>query len=116
MSEQSSGVSMHRTSRRTDAYVSSALPTVVVSGEPDPSPISPRSRLITINVVVVVLTAPASLRRAWLVNRTCRPTWPSPASPAGGTSAATESTTMMSRAPERMSVWAISRACTPLPG
>ena len=48
--------------------------------------------------------APASLRSAWLMSRAWRPTWLSPISPsisALGTSAATESMTTMSTAPER---------------
>ena len=63
--------------------------------------------------------APASLRSAWLMRRACRPTWLSPISPsisARGTSAATESMTMTSIAPERMSASAISSACSPVSG
>ena len=66
-------------------------------------------------VVPEPLMAPVILRSAWLINRACRPTWLSPISPsisARGTSAATESMTMMSSAPERMSMSAISRACS----
>ena len=47
------------------------------------------------------------------------PTWESPISPsisALGTSAATESTTTMSSAPERISMSVISRACSPVSG
>ena len=53
------------------------------------------------------------MRRAW------RPTWLSPISPsisALGTRAATESTTTMSIAPERISMSMISRACSPVSG
>ena len=53
------------------------------------------------------------MRRAW------RPTWLSPISPsisARGTSAATESMTMMSMAPDRISMSAISSACSPVSG
>ena len=62
---------------------------------------------------------PVSLRSAWLISRACRPTWVSPISPsssARGTSAATESTTSTSIAPERTSVSAISSACSPASG
>ncbi len=70
-------------------------------------------------VVPEPLMAPVILRSAWLMSRACRPTWLSPISPsisARGTSAATESMTMMSSAPERMSMSAISSACSPLSG
>ncbi len=70
-------------------------------------------------VVPELLIAPVSLRRAWLISRACNPTWESPISPsisARGTRAATESMTMMSSAPERISMSAISRACSPLSG
>ncbi len=53
------------------------------------------------------------MRRAW------RPTWLSPISPsisALGTSAATESMTTMSIAPERISMSMISSACSPVSG
>ena len=59
------------------------------------------------------------LRSAWDISRAWRPTWLSPISPsisARGTSAATESMTMMSRAPERISMSAISSACSPVSG
>ena len=70
-------------------------------------------------VVPELLSAPVILRSAWLMSRACRPTWLSPISPsisARGTSAATESITMMSSAPERMSMSAISSACSPESG
>ena len=59
---------------------------------------------------------PASLRSAWDIIRACRPTdwspiWPS--SSERGVSAATESTATMSTAPERISMSAISSACSP---
>ncbi len=60
-----------------------------------------------------------SLRRAWDISRACRPTWESPISPsisAFGVSAATESTTTTSTAPERTSMSAISSACSPVSG
>ena len=72
-----------------------------------------------IAVVPVLLSAPVSLRSAWHIRRACRPTWLSPISPsisARGTSAATESMTMMSMAPERISMSAISSACSPVSG
>ena len=60
-----------------------------------------------------------SLRSAWLINRAWRPTWVSPISPsisARGTRAATESMTTTSSAPERISMSAISSACSPVSG
>ena len=60
-----------------------------------------------------------SLRSAWLMSRACRPTCVSPISPsisARGTSAATESMTITSSALERMSMSAISSACSPVSG
>ena len=65
------------------------------------------------------LIEPVSLRSDCDMSRACRPTWLSPISPsisARGTSAATESTTMMSSAPERISMSAISSACSPVSG
>src|SRR5215217_4508540 len=70
-----------------------------------------------IAVVPELLSAPVILRSAWLMRRACRPTWLSPISPsisARGTRAATESMTMTSSAPERISMSAISRACSPV--
>ena len=64
-------------------------------------------------------SAPVILRSAWLIRRAWRPTWESPISPsisALGTRAATESITMMSSAPDRMSMSVISRACSPVSG
>jgi len=61
-------------------------------------------------------TVPVSLRSAWDMSRACRPMWLSPISPSSsalGTSAATESTTSTSIAPERTSVSVISSACSP---
>jgi len=72
-----------------------------------------------IAVVPVLLSTPVILRRAWLISRAWRPTWLSPISPsisARGTNAATESMMMMSSAPERTSMSAISRACSPVSG
>ncbi len=62
---------------------------------------------------------PESLRIAWDMSRACRPTWESPISPsisARGTSAATESITTTSSAPERTSMSQISSACSPESG
>ena len=70
-------------------------------------------------VVWAWLSAPVILRRAWDIRRACRPTWLSPISPsisARGTSAATESITRMSSAPDRISMSAISSACSPVSG
>ena len=70
-------------------------------------------------MVPELLSAPVIFRSAWLISRACRPTWLSPISPsisARGTSAATESMTMMSSAPERISMSAISSACSPVSG
>ena len=72
-----------------------------------------------IAVVLELFSAPVILRSAWLISRACRPTWLSPISPsisARGTSAATESMTRMSSAPERISMSAISSACSPVSG
>ena len=72
-----------------------------------------------IAVVPELLSAPVIFRSAWLIRRACRPTWLSPISPsisARGTSAATESMTTMSSAPERISMSAISSACSPVSG
>ncbi len=83
------------------------------------TPIFSRSWLMKIAVVPVVLRAPVILRSACDMRRAWRPTWLSPISPsisARGTSAATESMTMMSSAPERMSMSAISSACSPVSG
>ena len=63
--------------------------------------------------------APASLRSAWLMSRACTPMADSPISPsisALGTSAATESMTTRSTAPERTRMSTISSACSPVSG
>ena len=60
-----------------------------------------------------------SFLRAWLMRRAWRPMWESPISPsisALGTSAATESMTMMSTAPDLTRASAISRASSPVSG
>ena len=70
-------------------------------------------------VEFVLLMMPVSLRSAWLIRRACRPTKESPISPsisAFGTSAATESMTTTSIAPERTSASQISSACSPVSG
>ena len=70
-------------------------------------------------VEFVLLMMPVSLRSAWLIRRACRPTNESPISPsisAFGTSAATESMTTTSIAPERTSASQISSACSPVSG
>ena len=72
-----------------------------------------------ITMVLERLIEAVSLRSAWLISRACRPGWLSPISPsssARGTSAATESMTSTSTAPERTSVSAISSACSPASG
>ena len=69
--------------------------------------------------VLLFETIPVSLRSAWDMRRAWRPTWESPISPSSsalGTSAATESTTTMSTAPERIRISVISSACSPLSG
>ena len=71
------------------------------------------------SVVPVRWATPVSLRSAWLMRRAWRPMCASPISPsisAFGVSAATESMTMRSTAPERVSISAISSACSPLSG
>ena len=68
---------------------------------------------------LLLLMAPVSFRRAWLMSRACRPTWESPMSPsisALGTRAATESTTTTSMAPDRTRDSVISKACSPVSG
>ncbi len=72
-----------------------------------------------IAVVPELCNAPVIFRSAWLINRAWRPTWESPISPsisARGTRAATESMTRMSSAPDRISMSAISNACSPVSG
>ena len=72
-----------------------------------------------ITMVLDLLIEAVSLRSAWLISRACKPGSESPISPsssARGTSAATESTTSTSTAPERTSVSVISSACSPASG
>src|SRR5436309_317091 len=82
-------------------------------------PIFSRSWLMNTTAVRERLIAPASLRSAWLMRRACRPGSESPISPsisALGTSAATESTTTTSTAPERTRISVISSPCSPVSG
>ena len=91
----------------------------MVSGEPNITPIFSRSWLMKMRIVLDLFRFEVSLRRAWDMSRACRPTWVSPISPsisARGVSAATESMTTTSSAPERMSMSAISSACSPVSG
>ena len=83
------------------------------------TPIFSRSWLVKTRAVLERLTAPASLRRAWLMSRAWMPTKESPMSPsisALGTRAATESSTTQSTPPERISVSVICRASSPVSG
>ena len=83
------------------------------------TPIFSRSWLMKMAMVLDFDSVPVSLRRAWDMRRAWRPTWVSPISPsisARGVSAATESMTRTSSAPERMSMSAISSACSPVSG
>ena len=83
------------------------------------TPTFSRSWLMKMAVVLVWLSAPVILRSAWDMSRAWRPTWLSPISPsisALGTSAATESMTTTSIAPERISMSMISSACSPVSG
>ena len=89
---------------------------MVVSGLPNITPIFMRSWLMNIIMQLDLLRLPLSLRRAWLMRRACSPTWLSPMSPSSsalGTRAATESMTTQWIVPERTSMSAISRACSP---
>ena len=97
----------------------SARPPGVVSGLPNMTPIFSRSWLVNTRQVFERLTAPVSLRSAWLISRAWMPTKLSPISPsisARGTRAATESRTTMSTPPERIRVSVISSACSPVSG
>jgi hypothetical protein len=97
----------------------SALPPLVVSGLPYITPIFMRIWLMKITMVLERLIEAVSLRSACDISRACRPGCESPISPsssARGTSAATESMTSTSIAPERTSVSAISSACSPASG
>jgi hypothetical protein len=96
-----------------------ARPPGVVSGEPNITPIFSRIWLMKIKHVCDFATVAVSFRNACDINRACRPTCVSPISPsssARGTSAATESTVRTSIALDRMSMSAISSACSPVSG
>ena len=83
------------------------------------TPTFSRNWLINTTVQLDLLMTAVNLRSAWDIRRACKPTWESPISPsisAFGTSAATESTTTISMAPERTIVSVISKACSPLSG
>ena len=83
------------------------------------TPIFMRIWLVKITSVLEFLMLPVILRSAWLISRACRPTWESPMSPsisALGVSAATESTTTTSTAPERTIMSQISKPCSPVSG
>ena len=83
------------------------------------TPIFIRIWLMKMTSVLVRLMFAVSFRSAWLIRRACRPICGSPISPsisALGVSAATESTTITSTAPERTSMSAISSACSPVSG
>jgi hypothetical protein len=86
---------------------------------PNITPIFMRIWLMKITSTFARLMFDVSLRSAWLISRACSPGSWSPISPsisAFGTSAATESMTMMSTPPERTSMSAISRPCSPVSG
>ena len=92
---------------------------MVVSGLPNITPIFIRIWLMKITVEPFRLITAVSLRSACDISRACRPMCWSPISPsisAFGTSAATESMTTRSTAPERTSVSVISSACSPVSG
>ena len=92
---------------------------MVVSGEPNITPIFIRIWLIKITIQLAFLMVAVSLRKAWLMRRACRPGKESPISPSNsafGVKAATESTTIKSTAPERTNESTISRACSPVSG
>src|SRR5438874_6472030 len=83
------------------------------------TPIFSRNWLMNTTAVRDRLISPASLRSACLISRACSPGSESPMSPsisALGTSAATESTTTTSTAPERTRISVISSPCSPVSG
>ena len=94
-------------------------PALVVSGEPNMTPIFSRIWLMKMTVQLDRAMTPVSLRIAWDMRRAWSPTTESPISPsisARGISAATESTTITSTALERTRSSQISRACSPVSG
>ena len=97
----------------------SALPPGVVSGLPNITPTFSRIWLVNRHIVLDLPRMAASFRSAWLINRACIPMVAMPMSPSSsalGTSAATESITITSTAPERASVSQIVSASSPLSG
>ncbi len=83
------------------------------------TPIFMRIWLMKITIALDLEIEPVSLRMAWLIRRACSPGSASPISPSSsalGVSAATESITSTSMAPERTRVSAISSACSPVSG
>ncbi len=83
------------------------------------TPIFWRIWLMKITIVFDLEIEAVSFLSAWLIRRACRPGRLSPISPSSsalGVSAATESTTRTSSAPERTSVSVISSACSPVSG
>ena len=91
----------------------------MVSGEPNITPTFSRSWLMNTQVVRDLFKLAVSLRIACDMSRACSPTCESPISPSSsalGVKAATESTTITSTAPERMSWSAMSKACSPVSG
>ena len=92
---------------------------MVVSGLPNITPIFIRIWLMKMTRVFERLMLAVSLRNAWLIRRAWSPTCESPISPSSsafGVSAATESMTTTSTAPERTTMSAISSACSPVSG
>ncbi len=83
------------------------------------TPIFIRIWLMKMTSVLERLMLAVSFLSAWDMSRACSPMWESPMSPsisALGVSAATESMTITSTAPERTSMSAISSACSPESG
>ena len=83
------------------------------------TPIFSRTWFVKIMSVLVCATTAVSLRIACDMSRACSPMWLSPMLPsisACGVSAATESTTITSRAPDLASCSHMVRASSPLLG
>jgi len=92
---------------------------VVTSDGPKVTPIFWRTWLIKMRVVLLFDTTLVSLRIDFDIIRACRPICMSPIWPSSsslGASAATESTTIMSRQFERTSISTMSSPCSPLSG
>ena len=67
-------------------------------------------------IVFVLLIVAVNFLNAWLISLACKPILLSPISPSSslfGTSAATESITTTSIAPDKIKRSAISKACSP---